>query len=159
MPLRGWDGEWVVPLPEVLLLEVLPEVEVLSEVAELPEVVELWDAGLWKGLLQMKGGLMEKRLPVVALLRKGEGALLLGELCMVSIAGLMQTVSIAGLLQMVSAGGCRVGQWWPVCCWAWRMYLGCPVPSCPPNPASYMQTGWAVVGVPQLLQLSPGSPR
>ncbi len=63
----------VVPLLEVPLLEVpLLEVEVLPEVAELPEVVELWDAGLWRGLLQMKGGLMEKRLPVVLLWKGGQ---------------------------------------------------------------------------------------
>ncbi len=48
---------------------------------------------------------MEKRLPVVALLRKGEGAMLLGLLWKVSMAGLLQIVSISGLLQMVSAGG------------------------------------------------------
>ncbi len=50
-------------LPEVPLLEVPLLVVPLLEV--LPEVVELWEAKLWKGLLQMKGGLMEKRLPVV----------------------------------------------------------------------------------------------
>ncbi len=43
------------PLPEVLAE--LPEVVVPPEVAELSEV-----AGLWKGLLQLKGGLTEKRL-------------------------------------------------------------------------------------------------
>ncbi len=53
------------PLLEVLpeVLAELPEVEVLPEVAELSEVAGLWEAGLWNGLLQMKGGLMEKRLP------------------------------------------------------------------------------------------------
>jgi hypothetical protein len=71
----------VVPLLLVPLLEVPlpdpPEVEELAEVAELSEVAGLCEAGLWKGLLQMKGGLMEKRLPVV-LLRKGEGIMPLG---------------------------------------------------------------------------------
>ncbi len=75
-------------LPEVLVLLVPPEVEVLTEVAELSELVGLWEAGLWKGLLQMKGGLMEMRLTVV-LLWKGEGTMLLGLLWMVSMAGLL----------------------------------------------------------------------
>jgi hypothetical protein len=97
-----------VPLLEVRLLEVLPEVlaelpevEVLPEVAEQSEVAGLWDAGLWKGLLQMKGGLTEMRLPVVTLLWKGEMAMLLGELWMVSMSGLLQMVSAWGLSGMV----------------------------------------------------------
>jgi hypothetical protein len=67
-------------LPELLVLAELPEVVVLSEVLEprddtlvLPSVGLQWEAGLWKGLLQMKGGLMVKRLPVVTLQREEEG--------------------------------------------------------------------------------------
>ncbi len=61
----------LLPLLEVLLLEVplQPEVPLLELLAELPEVVlpevvelsvvaGLWEVGLWKGLLQMKGELM-----------------------------------------------------------------------------------------------------
>ncbi len=64
------------PLPEVLAES--PEVVVLPEMAELSEVAGLWEAGMWKELLQMKGGIMEKRLPVVSLQWKREGAMLLG---------------------------------------------------------------------------------
>jgi hypothetical protein len=43
-------------------------------VAELSEVAGLWEAGLRKGLLQLKGGNTEMRLLVVKLLWKGERA-------------------------------------------------------------------------------------
>ncbi len=93
-------------LPEVLVLAELPEVEVLPEVAELPEVVELWEAGLWKGLLQMKGGLMENRLPVVALLQKGEGAMLLGLLWTVSVTGCCRWCPLQGCCRWCRPRGC-----------------------------------------------------
>ena len=114
-------GQWVlvldgpllaeVPLPEVL--DELPEVVVPTEVAELSEVAGLWDVGLWKGLLQMKGVLTEKRLPVVSLQWKGEGAMLLGELWMISGSGLLQMVSAWGLSGMVWIRGGATVAW----CW------------------------------------------
>jgi hypothetical protein len=101
----------VVPLLKVVLLKVLPEVLAeLPEVEMLPEVAELSEvARLWKGLLKMKGGLTEKRLPVVALVRKGKKAMLLGELWMVSMSRLLQMVSAWGLSGMLwTRGGATV---------------------------------------------------
>jgi hypothetical protein len=95
-----------VPLWELLaeLLEVP-----LPVVAELSVVAGLWEVGLWKGLLQMKGGLTEKRLPVVSLQWKGEGARLLGELWTTSGSGLLQMVSAWGLSGMAwTRGGATV---------------------------------------------------
>ncbi len=60
----------------------------------------------------MKGMLMEKGLPLVALLRKWRGALLLGLLWTVSMAGLLQMVSATGLLQTVSAVGQSYDEGW-----------------------------------------------
>ncbi len=48
---------------------------------------------------------MVKRLPVVALLRKGKGAMLLGELLMISGSGLLQMVSAWGLSGMLCTRG------------------------------------------------------
>ncbi len=57
----------------------------------------------------MKGGLMEKRLPVASLQLKGEGAMLLGELWMISGSGLLQMFSAWGLSGMVwTRGGATV---------------------------------------------------
>ncbi len=97
---------------------------------------------------------MEKRLPLVALLRKGEGALLLGLLWTISMVVLLQMVSMAGLSGMIKSGVIVAGVLLGVASASWvsssilfSQY------------ASIMPIGVAVVRVPQLLQLAPGSPR